>query len=577
MTASKTRRFRRPGRSSGATNLGIAVAVLAILVPLLLQVATAAPPTAAEFAPNAQHVIKQAPPGQGVAEAPGQPSPPPSPSASPTPSKSPETLQVPPDQVKNCVGPPPLRQIEDPQSPPCIAYWKGDNGGVTSQGVTRDSIYIAIPTPEGKTNNYEALRKFFNKRFQFYGRQLVFEYCSSSGGGSGSADQASQDSDAAMAAAGCSPNMPKPFASQFYRQNNGRYYMEAMGCRYHVIAVGSYSPYDSTYMNQCAPYLYQYPMVVDQEFATIGDWTCARLVGRNADHAAGRDSATPPGNLKDHKRKFGIMLAPFTPDDPVATTKALKPITSRLHACGVDIPSKDIIINPVTGLFDPSSAQNAVLQMKQDNVTTILCECNFFSFGSLQRAADSSDYYPEWATSTFGLNDVNSSFILGQGPDDQMAHTFGLTFQPQMVGPLLNPYNIALQEGDPSVGPDTTTLVEAELEIYRGLLLLASGIQMAGPKLTPTTFRDGLRRTHFPNPITKTHAGFVGFPSNGYSMTDDAAEWWFSTTDNGPFSDSSSNPGTVCYVEKGIRRTIGDFPHGGADPFFTGPCYSGAT
>ena len=47
-------------------------------------------------------------------------------------------------------------------------------GGATAQGVTADAVYISIPTPEGKTNNYEALRKFFNKRFQFYGRQLVF-------------------------------------------------------------------------------------------------------------------------------------------------------------------------------------------------------------------------------------------------------------------------------------------------------------------------------------------------------------------------------------------------------------------
>ena len=576
MSGERNRRFRRPGRSSGATNLGIAVAVLAVLVPLLLQTATAAPPTAAEFAPNSQHVIKQAPPGQGVTQGPGKPGAfagghPPTPTPTPTPS----TEQVPENEVLHCVGPPPLRQIEDPQSPPCIPYWKGNNGGATSPGVTGTAIYVSIPTPEGKTNNYEALRKFFNKRFQFYGRQLVFEYCSSSGGGSGSADQNNQDADAAMAADGCGGGH-KPFASQFYRQNNGRYYMQDMGCRYKVVTVGSYSPYDSTYMDHCAPYLYQYPMVVDEEFATIGDWTCSRLVGRKATHAQGNDAETPPKPLKDQTRKFGIMLAPFTPDDPVATMKALKPITSRLHACGVDIPSKDIIINPVTGLFDPSSAQNAMLQMKADNVTTILCECNFFSFGSLQRAADSSNYYPEWATSTFGLNDVNSSFILGQGPADQMADTFGLTFQPQMVHPLLNPYNVALQEGDPSVGPDTTTLVEAELEIYRGLLLLASGIQMAGPKLTPETFRDGLRRTHFPNPITETHAGFVGFRPDGYSMTDDAAEWWYSTTADGPFSDSSSHPGTVCYVDKGNRRVIGQFPKNAPDPFFSGSCYSGA-
>jgi hypothetical protein len=139
VSGDRTRRFRRPGRSSGTANLGIGVAVLAILVPLLLRAATAAPPSAAEFAPNSQHVIKQAPPGQGVTEGPGKPPPPTHPpSAGPTPTPSPSTLTVPENQVLKCVGPPPLRQIEDPQSPPCKAYWKGDNGGATAQGVTRD-------------------------------------------------------------------------------------------------------------------------------------------------------------------------------------------------------------------------------------------------------------------------------------------------------------------------------------------------------------------------------------------------------------------------------------------------------
>jgi len=103
-------------------------------------------------------------------------------------------------------------------------------------------------------------------------------------------------------------------------------------------------------------------------------------------------------------------------------------------------------------------------------------------------------------------------------------------------------------------------------------LVIASGIQMAGPDLNPTTFRDGLRRTHFPNPQTSIRAGDVGYPSDGYSETDDAAEWWFSTTAIGPFSDSSSHPGTVCYVDGGLRRRIGQYPHNAPDPFFSGPC-----
>ena len=57
------RRLRRPGRTSGLFNLGIALAVLAVLLPLLLNAATSAPPTAAEFSPNATQVIKTPPPG----------------------------------------------------------------------------------------------------------------------------------------------------------------------------------------------------------------------------------------------------------------------------------------------------------------------------------------------------------------------------------------------------------------------------------------------------------------------------------------------------------------------------------
>ena len=207
-------------------------------------------------------------------------------------------------------------------------------------------------------------------------------------------------------------------------------------------------------------------------------------------------------------------------------------------------------------------------------MTSVVCLCNFFSFGTLQRAAETSSYRPEWVSSTFGLSDVNSSFILAQGPGSQMRHTFGLTFHPRMVSPLLNPYNTAIQDGDPSVATDTTSTGEAFLEVYRALLLLASGIQMAGPNLNPQTFRDGLRKTVFPNPVTPLNAGAVDFRADGYSMTADGAEWWYSTSANGPFTDSSARAGTVCYVDRGVRHKLGAWPRGEA-PFFNGRCYSG--
>ncbi|MCU1590545.1 MAG: hypothetical protein JWP11_1801, partial [Frankiales bacterium] len=109
----------------------------------------------------------------------------------------------------------------------------------------------------------------------------------------------------------------------------------------------------------------------------------------------------------------------------------------------------------------------------------------------------------------------------------------------------------------------------------RALLLLASGIQMAGPNLTVESFRDGLRKASFPNPITRTMAGAVDVRPDGYSLTADAAEWYYDPGARGPFSDSAARPGTVCYLFGGARRVLGAWPRGDA-PFFNGACDSGA-
>jgi hypothetical protein len=566
-------------------NLGMALAVLAVLLPLLLNAATGAPPTAAEFSPNAKQVIKKAPPGQaanvngtgeGTAKADGgKASPPPPP---PSPSAGPKQV-IAQDQVKACVGPPPLRQIEDPQSPPCIAYWRGNNGGATAQGVTRDAIYVAVPTPNGFKTQYAAFANFFNKRFQFYGRKIVFEFCSPGAGADsqGSGDQTNQNADAAQAAAGCGG--PKPFASTFYQFDNGRYYMQAMACRYKVVTVGSWEPYDTSYMNQCAPRLFNYPMVSQEMFAKIGDWSCARLVGRNATWATGTAANGKPP-LNTTKRNFGIFLAPYTPDDPVTRRSALDALVNRLRQCGAATPEGQIIINPVGQTapgqsVDPASANNAIAQMKQANVSTIICLCGTFPFGALTRAASSNGYHPEWVGSTFGGLDQVVIQELAAAPADETQALFGLTFVPRQINPLLEPYNAALQEGDPTMAPKTASTDYSNFtQVYRPLLMLASGLQMAGPHLTAQTFLDGLRAARFPNPITSLNAGAVGLPQDGFTFTRDAAEWWWSNSARGPYTDDAAGKGAICYVDGGTRRRDG-WPRQ-APPYFTGSCDSGA-
>jgi hypothetical protein len=92
---------------------------------------------------------------------------------------------------------------------------------------------------------------------------------------------------------------------------------------------------------------------------------------------------------------------------------------------------------------------------------------------------------------------------------------------------------------------------------YHSLLLIASGVQMAGPHLTPYTFQSGLQGAIFPNPETPLQAGHVGFNGGSHAMTVDAAEVWWSETDPGPYPDEPAGPpGVWCYGERGARHSI---------------------
>ncbi len=174
---------RRNGRShaGGMVNLAVALVVVLIVAVLALRASPSAPPAVAEFAPTAHQQIKDAPPeqnssvgkGQGVGV--GTPTPTPSPTPAPGAAAAATPAATPPPAVNHCVGTPP-RQIEDPQSPPCVPFWTGNNGGSTSFGVTGSTITVALPTSDGSLPQWEAdLAKFFNKRFEFYGRSIVLQ------------------------------------------------------------------------------------------------------------------------------------------------------------------------------------------------------------------------------------------------------------------------------------------------------------------------------------------------------------------------------------------------------------------
>src|SRR5687767_4595120 len=155
-------------RSPGVAYTVVTVALAVLVGTLALTSRQTAPPTIAEFAPQAVEQITASSDDAGGTRggASGETSTLDEQAAANDAAQ--QTIDV--ARVRQCVGDPP-RQIEDPQSPPCVPYWSGDNGGATWHGVTRDEIRV-VATTNYNPSVFAAWQAFFNKRFEFYGRHI---------------------------------------------------------------------------------------------------------------------------------------------------------------------------------------------------------------------------------------------------------------------------------------------------------------------------------------------------------------------------------------------------------------------
>lgn len=537
----------RSQRLPGYVHAVAAGLLLAVVAVYALRAESSSPPAVAEFAPQAQQ-IKAAPAeqtasfGRGSGGAAGAPAAP-----SPTPTSLPN------DAVYlHCVGDPP-RQIEDPQSPPCVPTWAGFNGGATTRGVSSDEIKIAwieqVIQGQDQSGFYQSIldayQRFFNSRFELYGRKIRLMLLPESGT-SDAQERAEADQVAQQLGA---------FASMQWEDMGGESYHEELAADHVESAFGWEAAVPESRLQSFAPYLWEYPMAVDTQLRAIGEWYCQRLAGQKASHAG-------DPLLQSRPRKLGIIWSPNYADSGTP-----QPIVDELRSCGVTPDVVSSLGNGANG--------NTFLQFKADGDTSVLVLSETFTYVFSTHDAAAENYFPEWLLATYGSNDTDWGFHFTDPDPEQAAHTFGLTFQPRQEPITDDPAWWAWHEGNPSATTPSDILNIYEMQrFYRSLLLLMSGIQMAGPRLFPAAFESGLQRIQFPNPVTALNAGDVGFPNQAHSMTLDAAEWWYDPAANGPYASYGAGAGTLCYVAGGQRHRLGTWQEvrNRPDPFFSGPC-----
>ena len=545
---------------------GLVLAVSVLVAAVALTSRQAAPPAIAEFAPQAVEQIKQAlndqnpdlSPGEPGAEQPrSTPPPTPTPSAGSTPTSGPAKIVVP--RVRQCIGNPP-RQTEDPQSPPCVPYFdpKTDNGGATAPGVTGDEITVALPQQFFEdTSVSKKLFDFFNKRFEFYGRKLVLRQ---------------------YGASGCSDNVPSPekqradaiavqeelkaFASLAYCNANSadRSYYDALADK-KVISVPDgnlITGTESAYAKH-APYQWNVQAGVNTIMANTAQFICAKLAGRKPIYAGGTQARQPV-------RKFGLIYTRATD----GSTPDLGPLRAGLKSCGITFAAE--VRQDATS--DPSrNGVNAIVTMKSADVTSQLCFCSLLDTrGKYMAAASTQGYQPEWVLTSYGANDLDNGFSGGNAPPDQTNHIVGLTFRNKLLPKQDMPWYWAVREADPTSDPQGNTYYASHSR-YEQLLLLASGIQLAGPKLTPESFQRGLHAAQFPNPGAAGppyYQARVGFDGGRHVMSVDAAMYWYDPNRRGTIDPTV--PGAVCYVDRGRRFRLGQWTRSKPAFYVDGAC-----
>ena len=572
-----------------AVNSVVAVVVLVLVAVLALVVKPPAPPGIAAFAPQANKPITKAPLTQSAqfgngagACATGQVCT--GPSAKPTVAASlPPVGAVPTPTLRRgvpsalqCYSWPDgsVTQTFDPQSPPCIATWddtKG-NGGATWQGVTATEIRVAEPVnTTGPSGTLQPIVDFFNTRFQLYGRKIKLvpftsQQANQQFNGTGLNDPSLQRADAAavtqlkvFATTDFVDPLPGSWTLPVFRDTLAK-------AKVLTLSGGEVPPYGTASdLAAKAPYEWTYYPTLDAVMDATAKLVCRQLAGKKAVHAKGNDPVG--GRTADKPRTFAVVL----PEEQFigGPMPGLSGLQRTMAGCGQ--PAGKVVRYDPNDPNKTSGLTAAMQQLKRDGVTSVV----FLPFTgaqnpySPQKAADRAQFYPEWVTASWSKYNIDYQL---NGPAQEIAATFGVATWNKMPQPDLEFWWRAyLESGGNPVG-----VVNSGRAVYNELLMLASGIQLAGPHLTPETFAAGLRSTAFPNPGAAGppfYQGTVGFTAGDVTMVDDFGQFWLDTRTSGQGTTRSknlSNYDAECYALLGRRWRSDAWP--AADSFYQGGC-----
>ncbi len=456
------------------------------------------------------------------------------------------------------------------------AFNKGDdNGGATYQGVTKNTIKVVVCVPPtdvqlnppaggqpptnrstGKVGLIEDsildAQQALEGRYELWGRKIEYSFVAYSG-----TDETAQRADAVKVA------QMKPFA--VINTSCGPVFSTEIAARKIVVPFGA-----GNQKSNLAQQPYRYTgQDADLQAENVATWVGNQIAGHKARFAGDPD-------FQEQTRKLGVVYATS------AGTGAeidMDNFNKQLAKHGVSKPAVEVAYtapaDTSTAALTAAGQEQApvlVAKLKDAGVTSVILLVSTAIVAPMTKAATANEYSPEWVMTGWAYQDL--SLFAAQYDQDQWAHAFGMSwFSPYTTGNAgaATGQNVFDWYWGTTKG---TTYSGAFPPVY----FLNQGIMLAGPKLTPTSFRDGQfslagRGGAYDDQVTTlgNKVGDVGLGYPEYSLLgpkDFALVWYDPKAEGLGNILGNKQTGNYEYLDGGKRYTLETWPKG-EPKFFT--------
>jgi hypothetical protein len=451
-------------------------------------------------------------------------------------------------------------------SPPCVPVPTGSNGGVTSSGVTATSINLvyyqpqpgglasaisgATGTPAQALDTVEAYVAMLNKIYVMYGRHVNLIPFEASG--------ADTDPVAAHADAVTVAEQDNAFASIGGPGETTAYELEL--ARLHVLCMVCGDSSLNALIQQNAPYQWANLPTADTSLNETVDYVIAKLSGKDAVWAG-------DASLHTQKRSFIVVSETSQPPAP-GFNELTTSLQSKLREAHVVLASPSDLTYTLNLTTLPTQAATLAEKLKASGATSVVFAGDPIMPIYLTKACATIGFHPEWIITGIVLTDTSA--LARYYDQSEWSHAFG-------VSSLAVPVPVAAGDADHLYrwwyGANTSPASLAAPAILPGYQQFFTGVQLAGPHLTPQTFTEGLFRAPPTGggPTSPLQAyGYQGAaPHPSYSSPADYTFLWYDATAKGPDEEGRVGTGLMQHVNGGARYRAGTVPTGSVPMFST--------